>query len=215
MSWGAHCSVLKVPCSGCPPPPSYLPFTWCLALATTFHKVGLFQKNSQPFFIHLTCRGHDNVHDDMNMYVIMHDQCLFIAMINIFHIWSIALHSMNGTFMHESAWSMIITINVHSLGYDHWSLTIRVIKFHVWTCCSWGYDHWTEDEKPPLPCVREFWAHPNFLHLELSNSSLENSPAVRSSFLPGQRSCLQSSSAIATRTWSGFLLQSRNLNIKF
>ena len=30
-------------------------------------------------------RGHDNVHDDMNMYVIMHDQCLFIAMINIFH----------------------------------------------------------------------------------------------------------------------------------
>ena len=23
--------------------------------------------------------GHDNVHDDMNMYVIMHDQCLFIA----------------------------------------------------------------------------------------------------------------------------------------
>ena len=100
----------------------------------------------------LCSRGHDNVHDDMNMYVIMHDQCLFIAMINIFHIWSIALHSMNGTFMHESAWSMIITINVHSLGYDHWSLTIRVIKFHVWTCCSWGYDHWTEDEKPPLPC---------------------------------------------------------------
>ena len=31
-------------------------------------------------------RGHDNVHDDMNMQVIMHDQCLFIAMINIFHI---------------------------------------------------------------------------------------------------------------------------------
>ena len=30
-------------------------------------------------------RGHDNVHDDMNMYVIMHDQCLFIAMINSFH----------------------------------------------------------------------------------------------------------------------------------
>ena len=111
---------------------------------------------SSSNFIHdvflFSCRGHDNVHDDMNMYVIMHDQCLFIDMINIFHIWSIALHSMNGTFMHESAWSMIITINVHSLGYDHWSLTIRVIKFHVWTCCSWGYDHWTEDEKPPLPC---------------------------------------------------------------
>ena len=33
----------------------------------------------------LGCRGHDNVHDDMNMYVIMHDQCLFIAMINSFH----------------------------------------------------------------------------------------------------------------------------------
>ena len=33
----------------------------------------------------LLCRGHDNVHDDMNMYVIMHDQCLFIAMINSFH----------------------------------------------------------------------------------------------------------------------------------
>ena len=32
-----------------------------------------------------TIRGHDNVHDDMNMYVIMHDQCLFIAMINSFH----------------------------------------------------------------------------------------------------------------------------------
>ena len=32
-----------------------------------------------------TLRGHDNVHDDMNMYVIMHDQCLFIAMINSFH----------------------------------------------------------------------------------------------------------------------------------
>ena len=30
-------------------------------------------------------RGHNNVHDDMNMYVIMHDQCLFIAMINSFH----------------------------------------------------------------------------------------------------------------------------------
>ena len=30
-------------------------------------------------------RGHDNVHDNMNMYVIMHDQCLFIAMINSFH----------------------------------------------------------------------------------------------------------------------------------
>ena len=34
----------------------------------------------------LDSRGHDNVHDDMNMYVIMHDQCLFIAMINSFHI---------------------------------------------------------------------------------------------------------------------------------
>ena len=34
----------------------------------------------------LQIRGHDNVHDDMNMYVIMHDQCLFIAMINIVHI---------------------------------------------------------------------------------------------------------------------------------
>ena len=33
----------------------------------------------------LSNRGHDNVHDDMNMYVIMHDQCLFIAMINSFH----------------------------------------------------------------------------------------------------------------------------------
>ena len=66
-------------------------------------------------------RGHDNVHDDMNMYVIMDDQCLFIAMINSFHTWSIAFHSMNSTFMHESVWSMIITINVHSLGYDHWS----------------------------------------------------------------------------------------------
>ena len=32
-----------------------------------------------------TTRGHDNIHDDMNMYVIMHDQCLFIAMINSFH----------------------------------------------------------------------------------------------------------------------------------
>ena len=30
-------------------------------------------------------RGHDNVHDDMNMYVILYDQCLFIAMINSFH----------------------------------------------------------------------------------------------------------------------------------
>ena len=30
-------------------------------------------------------RGHENVHDDMNIYVIMHDQCLFIAMINSFH----------------------------------------------------------------------------------------------------------------------------------
>ena len=47
-------------------------------------------------------RGHDNVHDDMNMYVIMHDQCLFIAMINSFHTRSIAFHSMNSTFMHES-----------------------------------------------------------------------------------------------------------------
>ena len=33
----------------------------------------------------MVTRGHDNVHDDMNMYVIMHDQCLFIAMINSFH----------------------------------------------------------------------------------------------------------------------------------
>ena len=49
------------------------------------------------------------------MYVIMHDQCLFIAMINSFHTWSIAFHSMNSTFMHESVWSMIIKINVHSL----------------------------------------------------------------------------------------------------
>ena len=36
-------------------------------------------------FGEMLCRGHDNVHDDMNMYVIMHDQCLFIAMINSFH----------------------------------------------------------------------------------------------------------------------------------
>ena len=66
-------------------------------------------------------RDHDNVHDDMNMYVIMHDQCLFIAMINSFHTWSIAFHSMNSTFMHEPVWTMIITIYVHSLGYEHWS----------------------------------------------------------------------------------------------
>ena len=33
----------------------------------------------------VSIRGHDNFHDDMNMYVIMHDQCLFIAMVNSFH----------------------------------------------------------------------------------------------------------------------------------
>ena len=43
-------------------------------------------ENPKPLQLDLLDRGHDNVHDDMNMYVIMHDQCLFIAMINIFHI---------------------------------------------------------------------------------------------------------------------------------
>ena len=114
----------------------------------------LFQGFSQPsHFLKFSLppssplpRGHDNVHDDMNMYVIMHDQCLFIAMINSFHTWSIAFHSMNSTFMHEPVWTMIITIYVHSLkpwsliimitvhgiSYDHWSLTIIVHNLHVW-----------------------------------------------------------------------------------
>ena len=78
-------------------------------------------------------------------------------MINTFHVWTTAFHSndhhcscMNSydqwslpsMFIVHSfyLWSMIITINVHSFGYDHWSWTIIVHRHHVWKLGSWGYE---------------------------------------------------------------------------
>ena len=124
-------------------------------------------------------RGHDNVHDDMNMYVIMHDQCLFIAMINIFHTWSIAFHSMNSTFMHEPVWTMIITIyvhslkpwsliimiNVHGISYDHWSLTIIVHSLHVWSQIFTDGPKWSEISEMVPDGQRWSWMVKNGLRL--------------------------------------------------
>ena len=49
-------------------------------------------------------RFHDNVHDDMNMSLIMHDHSLFIAMINIpSPMINSHSHSMNNIFMQNAA----------------------------------------------------------------------------------------------------------------